>query len=99
MPHPIDLHLGKCIRYRRWKLGMTQSELAFHIGVKFQQIQKYESGANRISASRLWDASVALKVPISFFFQTHDRERKSGKRKIVSPLIPDNKLASDACKA
>jgi transcriptional regulator with XRE-family HTH domain len=50
-------------------LGMTQLQLADCVGIKFQQIQKYETGANRISASRMWDIATALEVPISFFFE------------------------------
>jgi transcriptional regulator with XRE-family HTH domain len=68
MPHPVDLLVGKKIRHRRWALGMTQAELAEMVGVRFQQVQKYEIGTNRVSASRLWEISQALKVPISFFF-------------------------------
>ena len=49
-------------------IGMTQQQLANGVGIKFQQIQKYESGANRVSASRLWDLSQAMSVPVSFFF-------------------------------
>lgn len=66
--HPVDLHVGKRLRHRRWMIGMTQQQLANAVGIKFQQIQKYESGANRVSASRLWDLSQALSVPVSFFF-------------------------------
>lgn len=69
MVHAIDAHVGKKIRYQRWKIGMTQSTLAERIGVKFQQIQKYETGANRVSASRLWETAKALGVPITFFFE------------------------------
>jgi len=72
--HHIDTEVGKRIRYRRWKLGMTQTELGHRIGVKFTQIQKYETGANRISASRLWETSKALSVPISFFFSGAETE-------------------------
>jgi transcriptional regulator with XRE-family HTH domain len=68
MVHVIDSHVGKKIRYQRWKVGMTQAVLAERIGVKFQQVQKYETGANRISASRLWEVAKALEVPITFFF-------------------------------
>ncbi len=68
MPHPIDIQVGKTIRHRRWALDMSQAELGEKIGVKFQQVQKYELGTNRISASRLWEVSKALDVPISFFF-------------------------------
>jgi len=69
MTHPVDVHVGKRIRHRRWLVGMTQQQLAEHVGIKFQQIQKYETGANRVSASRLWDISKALQVSISFFFE------------------------------
>jgi transcriptional regulator with XRE-family HTH domain len=69
MKHPVDVHVGKRIRHRRWTLGTTQQQLADAVGIKFQQIQKYETGANRVSASRLWDIAVALGVPVSFFFE------------------------------
>lgn len=69
MRHPVDVHVGKRVRHRRWMVGMTQQQLAERVGIKFQQIQKYETGMNRISASRLWDISAALGVPVSFFFE------------------------------
>lgn len=69
MPHTVDIHVGKRIRHRRWLIGMTQQQLAEQVAVKFQQIQKYETGANRVSASRLWDIATALEVPVSFFFE------------------------------
>lgn len=69
MTHPVDVHVGKRIRHRRWLVGMTQQQLAEKVGVKFQQIQKYETGMNRVSASRLWNISDVLGVEISFFFQ------------------------------
>jgi len=72
MKHPVDVHVGKRVRHRRWMVGMTQQQLADKVGIKFQQIQKYETGMNRISASRLWDISDALGVPISFFFEGLD---------------------------
>ena len=75
MAHPVDVHVGKRIRHRRWLVGMTQQKLAQHVGIKFQQIQKYETGANRVSASRLWDISETLEVPISFFFEGLEREQ------------------------
>lgn len=68
MKHPVDVHVGKRIRHRRWMVGMTQQQLAEKVGIKFQQIQKYETGMNRVSASRLWDISESLEVPVSFFF-------------------------------
>lgn len=75
MAHPVDVHVGKRIRHRRWLVGMTQQQLAQHVGIKFQQIQKYETGANRVSASRLWDISETLEAPISFFFEGLEREQ------------------------
>ena len=69
MKHPVDIHVGKRVRHRRWLTGMTQQQLAEKVGIKFQQIQKYETGMNRVSASRLWDISDALGVPVSFFFE------------------------------
>ncbi|MEJ6477068.1 MAG: transcriptional regulator with XRE-family HTH domain [Paracoccaceae bacterium] len=68
MKHPVDVHVGKRIRHRRWMNGTTQQQLAEQVGIKFQQIQKYETGMNRVSASRLWDIANALSVPTSFFF-------------------------------
>jgi transcriptional regulator with XRE-family HTH domain len=69
MKHPVDAHVGKRVRHRRWMVGMTQQQLADRVGIKFQQIQKYETGMNRVSASRLWDIAEALTVPVSFFFE------------------------------
>lgn len=69
MVHEVDVHVGKRIRQRRWLTGMTQQKLAELVGIKFQQIQKYETGANRVSASRLWDIAEALEVPVAFFFE------------------------------
>jgi transcriptional regulator with XRE-family HTH domain len=69
MKHPVDVHVGKRIRHRRWMVGVTQQQLADKVGIKFQQIQKYETGMNRVSASRLWDIADALDVAVSFFFE------------------------------
>jgi transcriptional regulator with XRE-family HTH domain len=69
MKHPVDVHVGQRVRQRRWMVGMTQQQLGNKVGIKFQQIQKYETGTNRISASRLWDIAAALDVPVSFFFE------------------------------
>jgi transcriptional regulator with XRE-family HTH domain len=68
MGNDIDLHLGKRLRRRRRLLGLTQQQLASVCGVRFQQIQKYECGANRISAARLWQLSEALNVPVGYFY-------------------------------
>lgn len=72
MKHNVDVHVGKRIRHRRWMIGMTQQQLAEKVGIKFQQIQKYETGMNRVSASRLWDIAQAVEVPVSFFFEGLD---------------------------
>src|SRR5579872_808266 len=68
MGNDIDLHLGKRLRRRRRLLGLTQQQLASVVGVRFQQIQKYECGANRISAARLWRIAAALEVPVGYFY-------------------------------
>ena len=72
MKHPVDVHVGQRVRQRRWMVGMTQQQLGNKVGIKFQQIQKYETGTNRISASRLWDIAAALDVQVSFFFEGLD---------------------------
>jgi len=74
MAHKVDIHVGKRIRQRRWLTGMTQQRLAELVGIKFQQIQKYETGANRVSASRLWDIADALEVDVSHFFEGVPKE-------------------------
>ena len=68
-PNPIDVHVGARIRLRRTLLGMSQTALADAIGLTFQQVQKYERGANRVSSSRLVDMANALDVSIPFFFE------------------------------
>ncbi len=72
MSTDIDLHLGKRLRRRRRLLGLTQQQLATAIGIRFQQIQKYECGANRISASRIFELSAALEVPVGYFYEGLD---------------------------
>ena len=69
MTDEIDVHLGRRLRRRRRLLGLTQQELARACGVRFQQIQKYECAANRMSAARLWQLAEALEAPISYFFE------------------------------
>jgi transcriptional regulator with XRE-family HTH domain len=67
--HPIDLHVGSRVRTRRKSLDISQTELAVGLGLTFQQVQKYERGLNRISASKLFEISRALKAPIAYFFE------------------------------
>ena len=67
-PNPVDIHVGKRVRLRRTLLGISQEKLGDAIGLTFQQVQKYERGANRVGSSRLYEISRILDVPVSFFF-------------------------------
>lgn len=91
MKHPVDVHVGKRIRHRRWLVGMTQQQLAEKVGIKFQQIQKYETGMNRVSASRLWDISEALSVPVSFFYEglAEGGEQDSSANAVPADILKD----------
>lgn len=71
-PNPIDVHVGKRIKIRRNLLGWSQETLGAKLGLTFQQVQKYEKGLNRVSASRLWDFAVVMDAPISFFYDDMD---------------------------
>ena len=66
---PVDAHIGSRIRLRRMIMGMSQAQLGAAVGIAFQQVQKYERGVNRVSASRLYDLALTLGVPVSFFFE------------------------------
>ena len=99
MAHPVDVHVGKRIRHRRWLVGMTQQQLAEQVGIKFQQIQKYETGANRVSASRLWDISEALDVPVSFFFEGLDAEARTAHGDAVPADLMGDKEALDLVRS
>ena len=79
-PNPIDIHVGSRVRLRRNMLGLSQEKLGEAIGLTFQQVQKYERGANRIGASRLHDLSRVLDVPVSFFFDDMDPVRAPAQR-------------------
>jgi transcriptional regulator with XRE-family HTH domain len=68
-PSPVDVHVGSRLRLRRTLLGMSQEKLGAALGLTFQQVQKYERGTNRIGSSRLYDAALALDVPVAFFFE------------------------------
>jgi len=71
-PHPVDVHVGARVRLRRTVLGMSQEKLGEALGLTFQQVQKYERGTNRIGASRLYELSRVLNVPVGFFFDEFD---------------------------
>ncbi|HEV8031635.1 MAG TPA: helix-turn-helix transcriptional regulator [Stellaceae bacterium] len=74
-PHPIDVHVGSRVRLRRLMLSMSQEQLGASIGLTFQQVQKYERGANRIGSSRLYYLGRVLDVPIEFFYSDVDPVR------------------------
>jgi transcriptional regulator with XRE-family HTH domain len=74
-PSPIDVHVGSRIRLRRTLMGMSQERLGDSLGLTFQQVQKYERGVNRVGASRLYDLSRVLDVPIAFFFDDMPENR------------------------
>src|SRR5712671_4681311 len=69
VPNPVDKHVGSRVRMRRMMLGMSQEKLGDVLGLTFQQVQKYEKGTNRISASKLHHISQILQVPVPFFFE------------------------------
>ncbi|MFP7673658.1 helix-turn-helix domain-containing protein [Marivita sp. S0852] len=92
MAHPVDVHVGKRVRHRRWLVGMTQQQLAEKVGIKFQQIQKYETGANRVSASRLWDIADALDVPVAFFFEGIEEAQQEDATASSSEAVPSDIL-------
>jgi transcriptional regulator with XRE-family HTH domain len=71
-PNPIDVHVGQRVRQRRTLLGMSQERLGRALGLTFQQVQKYERGANRVGASRLFEMACILDVPVSYFFEDID---------------------------
>ena len=83
-PHPVDVHVGQRLRTRRTLLGMSQEKVAEKLGLTFQQLQKYEKGANRVSASRLHELSQILDVPQSFFFEELPTNAKSRNQTISS---------------
>ena len=86
---PIDAHVGSRIRLRRTLMGMSQERLGEALGLTFQQVQKYERGANRIGASRLWDLSRVLDCPMSFFFEEMDDATASASPRNLSTETRD----------
>ena len=89
-PHPVDRHVGLRIRMRRKEVGVSQERLAEALGITFQQVQKYERGANRVSASKLWEIAQALRTPVAYFYEgLSDNDRVRG------PAAQDFMLSSD----
>ena len=85
LPDPVDIHVGKRVRERRLSLGMSQADLGEYLRLTFQQIQKYERGANRISASKLWALSNFFEVPIEWFFDGLGKAGKGQKDVMTKP--------------
>ncbi len=77
-PRPVDVHVGGRVKARRKLIGMNQKELGEHVGLTFQQIQKYEKGMDRIAASTLWVFSLVLGRPISWFFEGIGEQKRKG---------------------
>jgi len=96
-PNPVDIHVGSRIRLRRQLLRMSQEKLGDELGVTFQQVQKYERGANRVGASRLYRLSRVLEVPVQFFFEgLHEETQLTGMAdNDQTPIVYDFIQSSD----
>ncbi len=88
-PNPIDVHVGSRVRLRRTLLGMSQEKLGELLGLTFQQVQKYERGANRVGASRLFDLARVLDVPVNFFFDDMSDEVENLSPRLMSGLVEE----------
>ena len=105
-PHPVDAYVGKQLRMRRKLLGLSQDDLGKKVGITFQQIQKYESGVNRMGASRMWEFAQALEISEAYFFdgynndQTNDDLYSEENEKLLTAYysIADSHLRSKAIK-
>ena len=76
VPHPVDTHVGRRMRQQRELRGLTQVEIARQLGLSFQQVQKYESGANRISSSKMWQLCEVLDITPGYFFEGLEGKRR-----------------------
>lgn len=95
-PNPVDVHVGKRIRLRRTILHITQQQMAEMLGLTFQQVQKYEKGMNRVGASRLWDISRVLQVPMGFFFEDMQDEVASKSPRMLNIDSPSALVMHEA---
>lgn len=84
-PNETDKHVGQRVKLRRTLLGLSQQQLASRLGITFQQVQKYEHGLTRVSASRLFDIAKVLDAPIDFFFEDLDGRGRSGADAVIAP--------------
>lgn len=94
-PNPVDVHVGGRVRLRRTLLGLSQEKLGEAVGLTFQQIQKYERGANRIGSSRLYELSRILDVPVSFFFDDMPDDIKTPEGRMARSRRGYDSLESD----
>lgn len=95
-PNPVDVYVGSRVRLRRTLLGLSQEKLGEAIGLTFQQVQKYERGANRIGASRLWDLSRVLDCTVSYFFEDmEDDVRAASPRNLTERTAEPDQKESD----
>lgn len=96
-PHPVDEFVGMRLRWQRLRNKVSQERLGESLGVTFQQIQKYEKGSNRVSASRLWQISEILGVPVSFFFEGYEGTMSgaAGFSEDFEPALPIEFLKSN----
>ncbi len=101
MTSEIDFFVGKRLRRRRRLLGLTQQALGDMVGIRFQQIQKYECGANRISAARLFELAEALSVPIQYFYEglSKQQETVAGAPEFIAPDVLSKKETMDLVRA
>ena len=102
MTNEIDFYVGKRLRRRRRLLGLTQQALGDKVGIRFQQIQKYECGANRISAARLFELSEALSVPIQYFYEglmDDDLTMDGEEMEFIAPDVLSKKETMDLVRA
>lgn len=95
-PDRVDQHVGARLRLRRTMLGLSQTELANKVNLTFQQVQKYESGANRVSASRLFYIAEALDVPVSFFFDDMNDDSMDSTVIAERPPMPDPETSRES---
>ncbi|WP_245803086.1 helix-turn-helix domain-containing protein [Acuticoccus yangtzensis] len=94
-PNPIDIHVGSRLKLRRTMVGMTQEKLGDQLGVTFQQVQKYEKGANRIGASRLQEIARILAVPVAYFFEDAKESHPESERNMDYGFAEDHSPAFD----
>lgn len=95
MPHPVDVTVGNRVREMRIRKGLSQQSLGEHVGVSFQQIQKYERGTNRMGSSRLVQIANVLEVPVASFFEGLDKSGGAGKADDTPLDVRASKVARD----